>query len=105
MGKKFALYAYGSNKELSDYYFMELFWYVHDKLETDLSEASIFVDTGNFTPQKEELMNRLDEFKAIITPAYWHFNNSYDLYKDYYEKKFINNGIYVICLNEEDDEE
>lgn len=99
--KRFALYAYGASAEESKNYFRLLCKYTNEVLQLDLTEVIFFIDTGNITTAKDSLMNRLEDFKTIVTPAYWHFNTYFELYNDYYEKRFLQNGINVICLNEE----
>lgn len=99
--EKIALYAYGASTEESNYYFRLLSRYTNEVLQLDLIEVTLFIDTGNKTTAKDRLMSRLKDFDTIITPAYWHFNTYYELYKDYYEKRFLHNVINVICLNEE----
>jgi hypothetical protein len=101
--KEYAFYARGDNQEIADYHFMRLFFYLHDELQLDMHSATIFVDIGDTGKQKNELMKRLDEFKAIITPAYWHFMPDYEMYHDFYEKQFFEHGLYVICLDEEEE--
>lgn len=99
--EKIALYAYGASVEESNFYFRLLCRYTNEILQLNLTEVTLFIDTGNITTAKDRLMNRLEDFKTIITPAYWHFNTYYELYKDYYEKRFLYNDIEVICLKEE----
>ncbi len=103
MTKEYAFYARGDNQEIADYHFMRLFWYLHDELELDMNSATIFIDVGDSSEQKWDLMKRLDEFKAIITPAYWHFNPHNIMYYECYERKFLEHGLYVIYLDEEEE--
>lgn len=99
--RHYAFYSYGKNQEFSDYYFLQLFFYATDELGLGLEECLFYTDTGYNAKEKEKLMENLHEIKCIVTPSYAHLNPVYEIYYDYYERKFLNEGIYVICLNEE----
>lgn len=101
MQKRYAFYSYGRDKEFSDYYFMQNFWYSLEELQLSPDECIFFVDEGNSSSQKYAMLNKLDEIKCIVLPSYNHLNPSRTLFKELYEDKFNERGISLILLDEE----
>lgn len=100
--RHYAFYSYGKTQEFSDYFFLQLFFYAMEELGLGLDECFFYTDTGYSINAKKELMSNLQEIKCVVVPDYTHLNSVLDIYKDFYERKFFEEGIYVICLNEEE---
>lgn len=72
-----------------------------EELGLGFEECLFYIDTGNSMNAKKELMANLQEIKCVVVPSYTHLTPVFEKYKDFYESKLFEAGIYVIYLNEE----